>query len=76
MGNVKSFSDFNQVFIVFFRCSEKCKLTLVKAVQLRDNPQLVTSLFEVLDFSLSLKRHLSSKSCRSVGSFLRCVVFF
>ncbi len=71
MGHVKLFSDFNQACIVFFRCSEKCKLTLVKAVQLRDNPQLVTSLFEVLDFSLSLESHLSSKSCRSVGSFLR-----
>lgn len=71
MGHVKLCSDFNQVFIVFFRCSEQCLLTIVKAVQLRENPQLVTSLFEVLDFSLSLRSHLPSKTCRSVGSFLR-----
>ncbi|KAL1279206.1 hypothetical protein QQF64_025879, partial [Cirrhinus molitorella] len=53
------------------RCSEECMLTLVKVVQLSQNPELVTSLFEVLDFSLSWERHLSNKTCRSVGRFLR-----
>ncbi|XP_050961581.1 uncharacterized protein LOC127162777 [Labeo rohita] len=58
-------------YISQLRCSEKCLLTLVKLVQLRENPELVTSLFEVLDFSLSLERHLPNKTCRSVGRFLR-----
>ncbi|KAK2917084.1 hypothetical protein Q8A67_001458 [Cirrhinus molitorella] len=53
------------------RCSEECMLTLVKAVQLRKNPELVTSLFEVLGFSLRLERHLPNNTCRSVGRFLR-----
>ncbi|XP_051742452.1 uncharacterized protein LOC127508489 isoform X7 [Ctenopharyngodon idella] len=52
-------------------CSERCLLTLVKVVQLRENPDLVTLLLEVLDFSFSLEGSLSSKICRSVGRVLR-----
>lgn len=64
-------SYFNQIFIIFFSCSERCLLTLVKVVQLRENPDLVTLLLEVLDFSFSLEGSLSSKICRSVGRVLR-----
>lgn len=68
---VKLCGDFNQVFIVFFSCSEQCLLTLVKEVQLGENPELVTSLLEVLGFSIILESHLPIKTCRSVGRFLR-----
>ncbi|CAM4337540.1 unnamed protein product [Leuciscus chuanchicus] len=53
------------------RCSEWCLLTLVKVVQLRENPELVTLLLEVLGSSVSLEGSLPSKTCRSVGRVLR-----
>ncbi|XP_073707113.1 uncharacterized protein [Garra rufa] len=49
-------------YISQLRCSEECLLTLVKALQSRKNPELVTSLFEALDFSFSLKR--LNETCR------------
>ncbi|XDV11799.1 hypothetical protein PO909_000628 [Leuciscus waleckii] len=58
-------------YISQLRCSEWCLLTLVKVVQLRENPELVTSLLEVLGSSVSLEGSLPSKSCRSVGRVLR-----
>lgn len=71
MAHVNVSIHFNQVFIIFFSCSERCLLSLVKLVQLRENPDLVTLLLEVLDFSFSLEGRLTSKSCRSVGKILR-----
>ncbi|XDV11975.1 hypothetical protein PO909_000750 [Leuciscus waleckii] len=58
-------------YISKLSCSERCLLTLVKVVQLRENPELVTSLLEVLGSSVSLEGSLPSKSCRSVGRVLR-----
>ncbi|XDV11821.1 hypothetical protein PO909_000636 [Leuciscus waleckii] len=58
-------------YISQLSCSEWCLLTLVKVVQLRENPELVTSLLEVLGSSVSLEGSLPSKSCRSVGRVLR-----
>ncbi|XDV11806.1 hypothetical protein PO909_000632 [Leuciscus waleckii] len=58
-------------YISQLSCSERCLLTLVKVVQLRENPELVTSLLEVLGSSVSLEGSLPSKSCRSVGRVLR-----
>lgn len=70
-GHVNLYSHFNQVLIIFFSCSERCLLTLVKVVQLRENPELVTLLLEVLHFSFSLEGRISSKSCEFVGKILR-----
>ncbi|RXN13009.1 hypothetical protein ROHU_029216 [Labeo rohita] len=61
-------------YISELRCSEKCLLTLVNLVQLRGNPELVTSLFEILDFSLSLERHLPNKTCSMSSVFILCVI--
>ncbi|XP_016103526.1 uncharacterized protein [Sinocyclocheilus grahami] len=58
-------------YISQLSCSELCLLTLVKVVQYRENPELVTLLLEVLSFSLSLEGHLPSRTCRSVGRVLR-----
>uniref|UniRef100_A0A8C1UV44 NACHT domain-containing protein n=1 Tax=Cyprinus carpio TaxID=7962 RepID=A0A8C1UV44_CYPCA len=57
-------------YISQLSCSELCLLTLVKVVQYRENPELVTLLLEVLGFSFSLEGHLPSKTCRSVGRVL------
>ncbi|XDV12448.1 hypothetical protein PO909_001127 [Leuciscus waleckii] len=58
-------------YISQLSCSERCLLTLVKVVQLRENPELVTLLLEVLGSSVSLEGSLPSKTCRSVGRVLR-----
>ncbi|XP_077069763.1 uncharacterized protein LOC143722311 [Siphateles boraxobius] len=58
-------------YISQLSCSERCLLTLVKVVQLREDPELETSLLEVLGSSVSLKGRLPSKTCRSVGRVLR-----
>ncbi|XP_056089378.1 uncharacterized protein LOC130069506 isoform X1 [Rhinichthys klamathensis goyatoka] len=58
-------------YISQLSCSEQCLLALVKVVELRENPELVTSLLELLGSSVSLEGSLPSKSCRSVGRVLR-----
>ncbi|XP_056089447.1 uncharacterized protein LOC130069555 [Rhinichthys klamathensis goyatoka] len=58
-------------YISQLSCSEQCLLALVEVVELRENPELVTSLLELLGSSVSLEGSLPSKSCRSVGRVLR-----
>ncbi|XP_077069960.1 uncharacterized protein LOC143722444 [Siphateles boraxobius] len=58
-------------YISQLSCSERCLLTLVKVVQLREDPELETSLLEVLGSSVRLEGSLPSKTCRSVGRVLR-----
>ncbi|XP_073721114.1 uncharacterized protein [Misgurnus anguillicaudatus] len=43
---------------------KRCVLSLVKLVQFRENPDLVMSLFQALDFNLSLDGKLPSSTCR------------
>ncbi|XP_073713758.1 uncharacterized protein [Misgurnus anguillicaudatus] len=43
---------------------KRCVLSLVKLVQFRKNPDLVMSLFQALDFNLSLDGKLPSSTCR------------
>ncbi|XP_065109113.1 uncharacterized protein [Paramisgurnus dabryanus] len=49
---------------------KRCVLSLVKLVQFRENPDLVMSLFQALDFNLSLEGKLPSSTCRFVGEVL------
>ncbi|XP_073713757.1 uncharacterized protein [Misgurnus anguillicaudatus] len=49
---------------------KRCVLSLVKLVQFRKNPDLVMSLFQALDFNLSLDGKLPSSTCRFVGEVL------
>ncbi|KAK7175303.1 hypothetical protein R3I93_002262 [Phoxinus phoxinus] len=58
-------------YISQLSCSERCLLTLVEVVQLRENPELVTLLLEVLGSSVSLEGSLPGETCRSVGRVLR-----
>ncbi|XP_068074881.1 uncharacterized protein isoform X2 [Danio rerio] len=57
-------------FISQLSFSEQSLLSLIKLVQFRKDPELVTSLFELLGFSISLESALTTKTCRSVGKFL------
>ncbi|XP_043087993.1 uncharacterized protein LOC122334247 isoform X2 [Puntigrus tetrazona] len=61
-------------YISQLSCSEPCLLTLVKVVQLRENLQLVGSLYAVLGFSLNLEGQLTSKTCSLSGYMLVKIV--
>ncbi|XP_065109117.1 uncharacterized protein [Paramisgurnus dabryanus] len=57
-------------YISQLRGDKDCVLSLVKLVQFRENPDLVMSLFQALDFNLSLDGKLPSSTCRFVGEVL------
>ncbi|XP_056608272.1 uncharacterized protein LOC130425872 [Triplophysa dalaica] len=50
---------------------ERCVLSLFKLAEFRQNPELVNSLLQALDFNLSLEGRLPSSICRFVAGILR-----
>ncbi|XP_056608267.1 uncharacterized protein LOC130425870 [Triplophysa dalaica] len=49
---------------------ERCVLSLFKLAEFRQNPELVNTLLQALDFNLSLEGILPSSTCRFVGGVL------